>query len=76
MISHIWQRANTGESYIFYFGIFICLATLRSYNISVEQTDDIQSSPLSENISDTRFPRGEHSIFSVQTNNPDPVYDP
>ena len=24
MTSHIWQRVDTGESYIFYFGIFIC----------------------------------------------------
>ena len=29
MTSHLWQRVNTGESYIFYFGIFICCATLK-----------------------------------------------
>ena len=29
MTSHICQRVNTGESYIFYFGIFICCAALR-----------------------------------------------
>ena len=32
MTSHIWQRVNTGESYIFYFGIFICCATLTREN--------------------------------------------
>ena len=31
MTSHIGQRVNTGESYIFYLGIFICCTTLKLF---------------------------------------------
>ena len=35
MTSHICQRVNTGESYIFYFGIFICCGPLTGYLLRV-----------------------------------------
>ena len=42
MTSHIWRKVNTGESYIFHFGIFICCATVTLYiNIGINVQFDL-----------------------------------